>query len=1194
MPDFGIYAGDVSKTIYVRLRDSTTGLAKTGLTFESTGVSCYYTLPLAVDVQIPLVTLAAPTTAWASGGFIEVDAVTSKGLYRLDLSDAAIASGAFTIISIEFDGIIEESIKIPLHILKSNLTQILGTTLTETAGLLAGGFKKFFNIATPTGTIDSIPDAVAGAVGGIAIVGSEMVVPNTQKVDVETIKTQAVTAAAGVTINPSVGAATIVPTKAEMDTAHGLLATEAKQDIIDGEVDAVKLETDKLTLGDAGAGETGSIIEEIENRPTTAMRGTDGANTVVPDAAGVAPTAIENRVEMDSNSTELAKLGTPVTDVSADIADLKTDISQIVTTGSAVNVGANASPNGFTLTTGSEVNNEDSTQALDSTRHELTDDAGTLDAFYKFNILGNGVPVGLQVTGVFNSNNDSWDISANAGTDSTPVWQQVGTINGVNGSSNTVHSFDLLLGQIVTDVVGEVQIRINGTGLSSSSFDVDQILVSKAVVNTLAAYEIGQIWINTNASNTGTEPGVDGTAGNPVSTIGAAKTLSTSTGLSDFHVINGSSITLGEDSSNESYFGDNWTLVLNGQIVTGAHFEGAIVSGTHVGAAKFVKCDTGTITTIAETHFEVCSVEGTITLPTGNVFFDDCHHGGTPILDFGAVVGNTTVHMHKYGGGIELQNFGDTGTDIMHLDGDGKLTINVNSSGGTVNLRGHWEREINNTGTTINYDDQSHGYEGGSIWVDTNNGVAGTNGSINGIVGNPCLTWADALTLAASQNINDFHILNGSAIQLTASSVNFSLFGDHWTLDLNGQACGGIYVQGATVSGAGTSSGEEMHFEGCDIGTATVEQAHFDRCGFNGTVTFNTADDYDLHNCYSKGAAVPVFTKTGGVIINMETQNWLGDISVSALQSSDIVELGGFFRTATIAGASGSTVHIHGHYEAIIQSSFSGTLSITGAIKTADVAATLLDTADMQPKLGTPAADLAADIAAISLVIPDAAGVVPTAVENRAEMDSNSTQLVAILAKALAYARLTLRSDSGPTTDDATELTAINANAGAGGGDYVAGDSQEGIKDTATSIPTTAMRGTDSVVLVGPTKAEMDTAHALLATPAQVSTQAVAALVAIHLDHLLSVDYDPASKPGAATALLNELIESNAGVSRYTTGALANAPSGSGGDATAANQVLILEDIVDMKGTNFVKDTHSLVDLVSGTTINWTITAAVA
>src|SRR3990167_5101878 len=59
-------------------------------------------------------------------------------------------------------------------VVKANLAQILGTALTETAGQLAAAFKKFFDKATPTGTINSIPDAVAGAASGLAIVGSNM------------------------------------------------------------------------------------------------------------------------------------------------------------------------------------------------------------------------------------------------------------------------------------------------------------------------------------------------------------------------------------------------------------------------------------------------------------------------------------------------------------------------------------------------------------------------------------------------------------------------------------------------------------------------------------------------------------------------------------------------------------------------------------------------------------------------------------------------------------------------------------------------------------------------------------------------------------------------------------------------------------------------------------------------------------
>jgi hypothetical protein len=50
---------------------------------------------------------------------------------------------------------------------KANLVQILGTVLTETAGQIAAAFKKFFDKASPTGTINSIPDAVPDAAGGL-------------------------------------------------------------------------------------------------------------------------------------------------------------------------------------------------------------------------------------------------------------------------------------------------------------------------------------------------------------------------------------------------------------------------------------------------------------------------------------------------------------------------------------------------------------------------------------------------------------------------------------------------------------------------------------------------------------------------------------------------------------------------------------------------------------------------------------------------------------------------------------------------------------------------------------------------------------------------------------------------------------------------------------------------------------------
>lgn len=68
------------------------------------------------------------------------------------------------------------------------------------------------------------------------------------------------------------------------------------------------------------------------------------------------------------------------------------------------------------------------------------------------------------------------------------------------------------------------------------------------------------------------------------------------------------------------------------------------------------------------------------------------------------------------------------------------------------------------------------------------------------------------------------------------------------------------------------------------------------------------------------------------------------------------------------------------------------------------------------------------------------------------------------------------------------------------------------------------------------------------------------ALADIHLDHLLAVDYDPASKPGIATALLNELVENDGGVSRYTANALEQAPSGGTNPNVLADTTLTLTD----------------------------------
>lgn len=67
------------------------------------------------------------------------------------------------------------------------------------------------------------------------------------------------------------------------------------------------------------------ILADVTGLAGAAMRGTDGANTTTP------PTAAAIRAEMDSNSTQLAKLGTPAgASVSADIAAVKGETASIL------------------------------------------------------------------------------------------------------------------------------------------------------------------------------------------------------------------------------------------------------------------------------------------------------------------------------------------------------------------------------------------------------------------------------------------------------------------------------------------------------------------------------------------------------------------------------------------------------------------------------------------------------------------------------------------------------------------------------------------------------------------------------------------------------------------------------------------------------------------------------------------------
>lgn len=77
----------VTVNVFIRDNSVTTGAGLTGLAWNSAGLTAGYILgPRVNPTALALVTTLV-TGPWVSGGFVQLNAVTAPGWYRLDLPD---------------------------------------------------------------------------------------------------------------------------------------------------------------------------------------------------------------------------------------------------------------------------------------------------------------------------------------------------------------------------------------------------------------------------------------------------------------------------------------------------------------------------------------------------------------------------------------------------------------------------------------------------------------------------------------------------------------------------------------------------------------------------------------------------------------------------------------------------------------------------------------------------------------------------------------------------------------------------------------------------------------------------------------------------------------------------------------------------------------------------------------------------
>ena len=341
----------------------------------------------------------------------------------------------------------------------------------------------------------------------------------------------------------------------------------------------------------------------------------------------------------------------------------------------------------------SETNTYEATQEGDGTLHIVEDDGGNTGFYYQALVGGNGVASSFKWSGYIQSNGDSvlvkyWDWASS-------TYKTIKTLIGSNGTTLFDEVFEVPTGATgIGANAGIVRLRFEST--TSTAIATDSLICVFSVVAESVGYADGAIWINTNGSNTNTEPYVDGVADNPVSTWAALLTLSTALGINRFRIINGSTITLSANSDQFTLIGEAWTLILNGQSIEGASFHGATMI-TGIGLATvtqpvFKDCDFGAVT-IPPSKMIDCGFgknSGTFTGGSAGEYF--MRNGsslvpgsGSPSLVFTGLGFPTGINCRGWKGGSNYTLDSDCTLSHEVLVGGGQT---FTTGGANVELRG--------------------------------------------------------------------------------------------------------------------------------------------------------------------------------------------------------------------------------------------------------------------------------------------------------------------------------------------------------------------------------------------------------------------------------------------------------------------------------------------------------------------------
>ena len=281
-----IKKGVTSKLVQIFILDSskTDGSGLAGLVFNSAGLSAHYRREGAATggTSISLVTMTLGT--WVSGGFAEVDATNMPGWYEVGLPNASLASGADSV-GVNLKGAINMA-PVPLEI------QLIDVDFNDA---VAGGMSRLDAAITsrlaPTVAARTLDVSAGGGAGldwgNIENKTTANLLTNTDTRLVATATN--LTNKTGFSLAADQSGVTFGTVNTVGDkTGYSISGTKQTLDALNDIAATAIVSAGPITTF---AGAVANVTLVATTTTNIDMRGTDGANTVVPDNAGISTAA---------------------------------------------------------------------------------------------------------------------------------------------------------------------------------------------------------------------------------------------------------------------------------------------------------------------------------------------------------------------------------------------------------------------------------------------------------------------------------------------------------------------------------------------------------------------------------------------------------------------------------------------------------------------------------------------------------------------------------------------------------------------------------------------------------------------------------------------------------------------------------------------------------------------------------------